>query len=644
MNGAVHLCCQPYIPTSLSGALFGVPKLKTTVGSFVLQKMVLHSYRVDTHTQAESAGSTKIRKQVRKYYATHDSNVHYTDDHGYCDGKREMVTLQDNANEQPNERIMPKPNMLHSKPASTNRLEESTDLGNVSTHNRPIRTSLEQGTASSLESSSSSSRTPGPQSAFIECRPSAEVDDTRRPFVAHEWWTKDKEDTTKFFSSFLPLLVHAHDGKDLVPAITISKNLGTRISKAIAAERRYKSLWTKIDDNDIRTQDKKSRILKDIEIFDEKLANHDRAMQDSLNPPSPAQRNRRQDLVTRAFLARKEFDHIIDNENWLWADCNSAEQACRDAWEDVGALLLSAWLQAGLTQPDSIDDKILPRGEGRGITRRLVSETPATSLGRIRDSVHQYANALRKARDRFEDMCHHYSSWAPWEDGIPGEFRDSVVKPAFMDMLQCEKAKLEDAKRDYRRAIGRAWREKIPHTDLDLGYVDDLESVETKLLEGEDAWFIREGPINALEIWRRQNPNRAPSEKPLYPISEERNKEDIHPWESKSRSFTDLASKQRSASLERKRPEPPAKKLHASRDKDRYGQRRRAYLDDSPKAFGPSIHARNSRVRVTSAPTKHRQPREPRRLMAKQPCRQTKKIKHVRLPITSFFKKRTRTA
>ena len=124
MNGAVHLCCQPYIPTSLSGALFGVPKLKTTVGSFVLQKMVLHSYRVDTHTQAESAGSTKIRKQVRKYYATHDSNVHYTDDHGYCDGKRAMVTLQDNANEQPNERIMPKPNMLHSKPASTNRLEE----------------------------------------------------------------------------------------------------------------------------------------------------------------------------------------------------------------------------------------------------------------------------------------------------------------------------------------------------------------------------------------------------------------------------------------------------------------------------------------------------------------------------------------
>jgi hypothetical protein len=30
-------------------------------------------------------------------------------------------------------------------------------------------------------------------------------------------------------------------------------------------------------------------------------------------------------------------------------------------------------------------------------------------------------------------------------------------------------------------------------------------------------------------------------------------------------------------------------------------------------------------------------------LMAKQPCRQTKKIRHIRLPITSFFKKRTRT-
>ncbi|KAH6863182.1 hypothetical protein B0T12DRAFT_389714 [Alternaria alternata] len=564
----------------------------------------------------------------------------------YYDGKLATVTSLDNANERPYERIMPKSNMSNSRPASKNRLEELTGLADVSTDNVPIQTNLEQGTVSSMESSSSSSssRPPGPQSDFIKRRFSAEVDATSRRFVDKEWWTKDEKDMAKEFSSFLPLLVHVHDSKDLVPAITISKNLGTRISRAIAAERRYKSLWTKIDDNDIRTQDKKSKILKDIENFDEELTNHDATMWDSSSPLNSRQRKRRQDLVTRAFLARKEFDHIIDNENWLWADCNSAEQACRDAWEDVGALLRSAWLRAGLTQPDPIDDKILPRGEERGITRRLVSETPATSLGRIRDSVHQYANALRKARDRFEDMCHHYSSWAPWEDGIPGDFRDSVVKPAFMDMLQCEKAKLEDAKRDYRRAIGRAWREKIPHTDLDLGYVDDLESVETKLLEGEDAWFIREGPINAVEIWRRQNPNRAPSEKPLYPTSEERNKEDIHPWESKSRFFTDLASKQRSASLERKRPEPPAKKVHASRGEDRYGRRRKAYLDDSPKAFGPSIHARDSRARVTSAPTKHRQAREPRRLMAKQPCRQTKKFRHMRLPITSFFKKRTRTA
>ncbi|CAI9637225.1 unnamed protein product [Alternaria burnsii] len=366
-------------------------------------------------------------------------------------------------------------------------------------------------------------------------------------------------------------------------------------------------------------------------------------MHNSSNPPNLGQRNRRQDLVTRAFLAREEFDHIIDDENWLWLECNFAEQACRDAWEDVGALLLPAWLRAGLTQPDLIDDTRLPRGEKRGITRRFMSETPATNLGRIRDSVHQYANALRKARDRFENMCHHYSSWAPWEDGIPGEFRDSVVKPAFMDMLQCEKARLQDAKRDYRKALSRAFREKIPYVDLDLECIDELESVETRLLEDEDAWFMRKGPINALEIWRRQNPNLAPSEKPLYPFSEKIKKEDIHPWESKSRLFTDLASKQRSASLERKRREPPAKKLHASRGKDMYSRRRRAYLNDSPKAFGPPIHARNGKTRVTSAPTKHRQPREPRRLMAKQPCRQTKKIRHMRLPITSFFKKRTRT-
>jgi len=74
-------------------------------------------------------------------------------------------------------------------------------------------------------------------------------------------------------------------------------------------------------------------------------------------------------------------------------------------------------------------------------------------------------------------------SWAPWEDGVPAEFRDHFVKPAFLDMLQDERMKFVDARNAYEGALGRAWRGGIPDAELDIGCVDELRSNETLLLD-----------------------------------------------------------------------------------------------------------------------------------------------------------------
>jgi len=306
--------------------------------------------------------------------------------------------------------------------------------------------------------------------------------ETSTIFAVQDWSTKGERDAARPFPSSPSHLVSINDGKNITPAITVSQELGECISKAFRAERHYKSLWTKIDENGAETGEKKARAVKDAEQYDEELAKFDTGMEALSNAPTSEQFEERRTLVTRAYLARVDLNRLLDAETQLWGDCNLAEQACRDAWEDVGASLLPAWLRAGVIESDSIDETRLPKGDERGITRRIDCEPP-TSLRHLRDDVKESADALRKASARFEHMCHHYMSWAPWEDGVPAEFRDHFVKPAFLDMLQDERMKFVDARNAYEGALGRAWRGGIPDAELDIGCVDELRSNETLLLD-----------------------------------------------------------------------------------------------------------------------------------------------------------------
>ena len=252
-----------------------------------------------------------------------------------------------------------------------------------------------------------------------------------------------------------------------------------------------------------------------------------------------------------------------------------------------GALLLPVWVRARVIESDSIDETRLPKGDERGITRRIDCEPP-TSLRHLRDDVKESADALRKASARFEHMCHHYMSWALWEDGVAADFRDHFVKPAFLDMLQDERMKFVDARNAYEGALGRAWRGGIPDAELDIGCGDELRSNETLLLDEEDAMFMKEVPMNALEAWRRQNFNRAPSETPLYPAEERGIEEELQPWESKSKVPDSPHSVQEDPPIKRKRSQKTRRMIDAG-TKNEDDKARRPHLIENRPAVSRKI-------------------------------------------------------
>jgi len=462
--------------------------------------------------------------------------------------------------------------------------------------------------------------------------------------AVRDWSTKGERDAARLFPSGTPRLVAINDGKNITPAITVSHEMAECISKSFRAERHYKSLWTKIDMNGAETGEKKARAVKDAQRSNEELAKFDTAMEASSSAPTPEQFEERRTLVTRAYLTRVDLNRLLDAETQLWGDCNLAEQACRDAWENVGALLLPVWVRARVIESDSIDETRLPKGDERGITRRIDCEPP-TSLRRLRDDVKESADALRKTRTRFEHMCHHYSSWAPWEDGVAAEFRDNVVKPAFLDMLRDEMVKLEEARVAYRRAVGRAWREKIPDVELDFDCGEELESTEMLLLDEEDAMFLKEVPMNVLEAWRRRNLNCAPAETPLYPIEERGFAEEVQPWESKSKALTEPHSEQNDPIVQHKRTKDELVIDSDNKNGRVHKTRRRNRTKNSPTVSQISIKTRDNRVRQASRSKEDRHPKRSQRQTDLQRFanmdrdqRHDVVAKYKRRSVTDFFK------
>jgi hypothetical protein len=446
-------------------------------------------------------------------------------------------------------------------------------------------------------------------------------------------------DLTRLFSSRAARLVCVDDDDRVVPAIVVSQDLGDCIDRAIVAEREYKSIWTKINATGMETAEKKAQGWKKVERLDEELANLDEVLQKSSSPPTAQQHEERRSLASRVYSAREDLHRLFKDESTFWIACKVAEQECRDAWEDVGVLLLSAWLRAGLTQPHYIDNERLPRGEKRGITRENEHEPPIGNLRLERENVKGCAEALRQARTRLEHMCHHYSSWAPWKDGVAAEFRDGVVRPAFLAMLQDERTKLEDAKIEYRRALARAWREKLPDAELDYDIGPELKSNDTRLLDVEDADFIHEGPINVLDVWRRQIPDCTSSEPPLSPIEERGSKEDIQPFESKSKGLTDLGSTQGTTSIGRTRRKLTVENKAANREDKRYSLTRKHQFENSRTISEYLVNTGSTRAVSRLASTRSRHPRELRLPKVMQFRTQANTTRYQRRPVTDFFKK-----
>jgi hypothetical protein len=456
-----------------------------------------------------------------------------------------------------------------------------------------------------------------------------------------DWLLEGGHDPKKLFSSREPRLVCVKDGEKVVPAIIVSQDLEDNVHKAIVAERQYKYLWMEINQTAKETKKKKASGWKDVERLDEELAKLDETMQISSHLPVAQQIEKRRALASRVYLARENLNHIFEDESYLWIACNVAEQECRDAWEDVGALLLRAWQRANLIRGNAIDETRLPKGQERGTTRQFETEQPIGNLRFEKENVKDCADALREARTRFEHMCHHYSAWAPWDDGVPPEFRDEVVKPAFLAMLQDEKVRLADARIDYHRALARARRKEIPDAELDRDVGPELQSNNTHLLDEDNAKDMQQIHINALEVWRRQNPNCAPSESLLYSVEKGGDKEAIQPWESRSRVWNDLHVQQGNVSGSRERRHSMSENRVMSRNGKRCKDWKKLHSGDGSKV--PDLPIENGMVK-TPRNRAYLETRRPRRTGVVQSSRHGKAFKTMRRPIADFFKKPTRVS